>query len=205
MVPVAAAVLAVLIVLALFLHLSHRGDLREDLIALAPGTPGVTQLTAKSTTLALPRTTVRHAGDVALRMALSGAPTNRSAVVVRVLGARGRRLATCSFARGSFVDTNVLRCPVADLAAVERVQIQLIPRSPGLGVVGTEQAVGQLVVPRSTTTTGKLATILSRIGAKHPAAFSGWIVPIGSVIWLAALILAAASIVGTRDASDAGE
>ena len=204
-IPAVAAVFAVVVVLVLFVHLSHRNDLLDDVIAVPAGTPAVRQLAAKSTTLRLPSTKVRHAGDVALRMTVNRSRSNRSALVVRVISARGRRLATCRFARGTFADTNVLRCPVADLGAVDRVRIQLVPRSAGLGVVGTEQAVGQLLVPRSATTTGRLGTILGRIGAKHPAAFSGWIVPIGSVVWLMGLFLAAAAVVRARDPADAGE
>jgi hypothetical protein len=198
----AATVLAAVVVLALFVHVSRRSDVLDDVIAVPAGTPVVTHFAARSTTLALPKTKVRHAGDVALRMTLSGAPSSRSAVVLRVLGTRSRRLATCRFARGSFGDTTVLRCPVADIAEAKRVRIDLVPHSAGLGVVGTDKAVGQLLVPRSSTMLGRLATVVGRIGAKHPAAFSAWIVPVGAVVWLAAIILVAAAIIRMRDESD---
>ena len=62
--------------------------------------------------------------------------------------------------------------------------------APGLAVVGGSTGVGTLLVPRSHTFTGRLATVLGRIGARHPAPFSGWLVPFASVLWLSALLLA---------------
>jgi hypothetical protein len=59
----------------------------------------------------------------------------------------------------------------------------------GLGVVGGRPGVGWLLAPRSHTLLGRLETVLGRIGAKHPAPFSGWLVPIGTVLWLSALLL----------------
>ena len=176
------------IVLLLFVHLSRRSDLTEDVLAApASGDAALAMLHPRSTILRLNRTPVRHAGDVALRMSLHTAGPSTSAATVTIFDATRVPLATCRFARGSFSDTTVLRCGVPDLARVRRVRIRFDPKLAGAGVVGDARGVGTLLVPRSGSRLERLETILGRIGAKHPAPFSGWIVPIGTGLWLSAL------------------
>ena len=177
--------------LAIFVHVSRRGDVLDDVLVVpASGEVAVAPLAKATTVYPLSRTTVQRAGDVALRLSVSGGGVNPSALTVRILGAGQIRLATCRYARGSLRDTNVMRCPVPNLALVRRVRITLDPRANGLGVVGSATGVGTLLVPRSRTFFGRLETVLGRIGAKHPAPFSGWLVPLGTVLWLSALLLA---------------
>jgi hypothetical protein len=184
----AIVLLASALVLALFVHLSRRSDLLDDVVAAPPSGEGaVAPLVAATTTLPLSQTTVHRAGDVALRVSASEGGPVQSSITVSVLGARRKQLATCRYARGSLADTNVMRCPVRDLALVRRVRITVTPRARGLGVVGNDAGVGTLLVPRSHTALGRLRTVLGRIGARHPAPFSGWIVPVGTVLWLSAL------------------
>jgi hypothetical protein len=196
--------LACVVVLALFVHLSRRGDLLDDVLAVPPsGETAVAHPTAATTTYRLSRTSVRRAGDVALRLSLSDGRASPSAITTRILGAGHKSLATCRYPRGSLRDTSVMRCPVRNLALVRWVRITLSPRAPGLGVVGSTAGVGTLLVPRSHTLLGRLGTVLDRLGAKHPAPFSAWLVPLGTVIWLAALGLVALSVVRTsRDGAE---
>ncbi|MDX6600621.1 MAG: hypothetical protein QOE87_4508 [Gaiellales bacterium] len=186
----AAVILSVLVVLALFVHLSRRGDLLEDVLALPPtGDQTVVKLTRARTTYPLSRTPVKLPGDVALRVSARDAAASDTSLVVRVLGPNRKVLATCRFARGTFVDTNVLRCPVLDLSLVRRARITVSPVTEGFGVVGSRLGVGSLLTPRAHSLVGRLRTVLGRIGAKHPAPFTGWIVPVGTVLWLSGLLL----------------
>ena len=128
----------------------------------------------------------------------------QSSLTMRVLGARGTHLATCRYAPGSLVDTSELRCPVHDLALARRVAITVTPKARNVAVVGNAAGVGRLLVPRSHTLLGRLRTVLGRIGARHPAPFSGWIVPIGTILWLAGLAGVALSLArpGRREVAD---
>jgi hypothetical protein len=181
----AVVLLAFALVLAVFVHVSRRSDVLDDVVAAGDG--AVTPLVGATTMLPLSRTTVHRSGDVALRVSASESGPVQSSIAVRVLGAGRNQLATCRYARGSLVDTNVMRCPVRDLALVRRVRITVTPKARGLGIVGNAAGVGTLLVPRSHTALGRLRTVLGRIGARHPAPFSGWIVPVGTVLWLSAL------------------
>ena len=202
----AIVLLASLIVLGLFVHISRRSDLLEDVLAEPPAREGaVTPLTAVTTTLPLSRTTVQRAGDVAVRLSVSDGRPVDSSVTMRVLGKGGTSLATCRFARGSLVDTSVMRCSVRNLALARRVSITLTPKARSVAVVGNVQGVGKLVVPRSHTLLGRLRTVLGRIGARHPAPFSGWIVPLGTIIWLSALGWVALSVARPKRQPGAGE
>jgi hypothetical protein len=193
---VAALAVAVVVVLVLALHLARRTDLLEDVVAWPPtGEGAVARLTHTTMTFRLSRTTVRHSGDVALRISASDARASDTAIAIEILGAGGKTIAACRYPRGSFVDTTVLRCPVRDLALVRRVRITTRPVTHGLGVLGSRLGVGSLIEPRSHTLPGRFETILGRIGAKHPAPFSGWLVPIGTVLWLTALLLVGLGIV----------
>jgi hypothetical protein len=196
--------LACVLVLALFVHLSRRSDLLEDVLAAPPsGEANVAPLKAATTTYPLSRTPVRRAGDVALRLSLRGGGAAPSAFTIRILGPRQELLATCRYASGTLRDTNVMRCPVRNLALVRRVRITLNPEARGLGVIGSKAGVGTLLVPRSHTLLGRLGTVIDRLGAKHPAPFSAWLVPLGTVIWLASLGLVALSVAG--ESPDSGD
>ncbi|HET6175103.1 MAG TPA: hypothetical protein VFD90_21045 [Gaiellales bacterium] len=189
--PVAAALaVSVLVAVVLAVHMTRRSDILEDVLAAPPtGNLAVENLSRAGTTLPVPRTTVRHAGDVALRISARDAAASDTAMTLQILGPGGRRLATCRYARGSFVDTTVLRCPIRDLSRVRRMRIIVDPLTRGLGVVGSKQGVASLIAPRSRSLAARLETILGRIGAKRPAPFSGWLVPIGTVLWLSGLLL----------------
>ena len=91
-----------------------------------------------------------------------------------------------------------------DLALARRVAITVTPKARNVAVVGNAAGVGRLLVPRSHTLLGRLRTVLGRIGARHPAPFSGWIVPIGTVLWLAGLAGVALSLArpGRREVAD---
>jgi hypothetical protein len=179
-----------MVVLALFVHLSRRSDLLDDVLAVPPtGDQVVVKLTRPRTTYPVSRTPVSRSGDVALRVSARDAAASDTALTVRVLGPDRKVIATCQFARGTFVDTNVLRCPVQDLSLVRRATITVDPVTQGFGVIGSRLGVGTLLTPRSHTLAGRLRTVLGRIGAKHPAPFTGWIVPVGSVLWLSGLLL----------------
>ncbi len=185
----AIVLLACSLVVAIFVHASRRDDLLYDVLAVPPsGGAAVLPLERATTTIALTRTIVQRAGDVAVRVSLSGGRPTPTAITVRILGEGQTRLNTCRYARGSLRDTNVMRCPVDDLASVRRVRITLDSRAPGLGVVGSTLGVGSLEAPRSDTFAGRLRTVFSRLGAQHPAPFSGWLVPLGSVLWLSGLL-----------------
>ena len=186
----ATVLFAGVLVLAIFVHVSRRGDVLDDVLVVpASGEVAVAPLAKATTVYPLSRTPIRRAGDVTLRLSFSGGGLNPSALTVRILGPGQTRLATCRYARGSLRDTNVMRCHVPNLALVRRVRITLIPPADGLGVVGSATGVGTLLVPRSHTFFGRLETVLGRVGAKHPAPFSGWLVPLGTVLWLSALLL----------------
>ena len=194
--PAALAVVAsLLLVGALFVHLSRRSDLLEDVLAVPlTGTAAVEPLTKPVTTLPLSRTPVARAGDVVLRASLPPPGPSPSRVTLTILGREGAVLATCRYPGGTLVDTNVMRCPVRDLSAVRRVRIALRPKTGDFAIVGSRLGVGSLIVHRSHTFGGKLRTIMGRIGSKHPAAFSAWLVPLGTVAWLSALLLVGFSI-----------
>jgi hypothetical protein len=184
----AIVLLASLVVLGLFVHISRRSDVLDDVLAEPPAREAaVTPLVKATTTLPLSQTTVRRAGDVALRLSVRGGRPLESSIVLRVLGAGGNELARCVYARGTLGDSSVMRCPVRNLALVRRARLTVAPRPRGLSVVGNAAGFGKLLAPRSRTVLGRLRTVLGRIGARHPAPFSGWIVPIGSILWLSAL------------------
>jgi hypothetical protein len=184
----AIVLLASLIVLGLFLHISRRSDVLDDVLAEPPSREAaVTPVVAAGTTLPLSQTPVRRAGDVAVRLSVRGGHPVESSITLRILGAGGRKLATCVYPRGTLADSSVMRCPVGNLALVRRARLSVTPRPRGLSVVGNADGFGKLLAPRSRTLVGRLRTVLGRIGARHPAPFSGWIVPIGTILWLSVL------------------
>jgi hypothetical protein len=187
---VAALAVSVVVVLALALHLARRTDLLEDVVAAPPtGEWAVAKLTHARTAFRLSRTTVRSPGDVALRVSARDANASDTSIAIQILGADRKVIAACRYPRGSFRDTTVLRCPVRDLSLVRRVRITTGSVTRGLGIVGSRLGVGSLLAPRSHTLAGRFETVLGRIGAKHPAPFSGWLVPIGTALWLSALLV----------------
>jgi hypothetical protein len=187
---VAVLALSVVVVLALALHLARRTDLLDDVVAAPPtGEWAVAKLTHARTAFRVSRTTVRRPGDVALRVSASDASASDTSIAIQILGPNRKAIAACRYPRGSFGDTTVLRCPVRDLSRVRRVRITTSPVTRGLGVVGGKPGVGWLLAPRSQTLPGRFETLLGRIGAKHPAPFSGWLVPIGTALWLSVLLL----------------
>ena len=192
-------VLATVVVLGIFVHLSRRGDVLEDVLAEPPAREGaVTPLLMAKTTLPLSRTPVHRAGDVAIRLSVTHGRPVASSITLRVLSGDDRTLASCRYAPGTLADTSVLRCRVRDLALVRRVAIEVAPKSRVIAVVGNAEGVGKLLVPRSRTLAGRLRTVLGRIGAEHPSPFTGWIVPIGTILWLAGLAGVALSIARPR-------
>jgi hypothetical protein len=183
-------VFSCLVVLVLFVDVSRRKDVLDDVVVVpTSGVAAVAPLAKGTTTYPLSRTAVSRAGAVSLRLSVRGGGVSPSAITIRIFSRGKTLLATCRYARGSLRDTNVMRCPVGNLALVWRVRITLNPKAKGLGVIGSRAGVGTLLVPRSHTLRGRLETVLGRIGAKHPAPFTGWLVPIGTVLWLSALLL----------------
>jgi hypothetical protein len=94
---------------------------------------------------------------------------------------------------------------VPDLALVRRVAITVAPKAQDVAVVGNGDGVGKLLVPRSHSWLGRLRTVLGRIGARHPAPFTAWIVPIGTILWLSALAWVALAVVRSRRREVTGE
>ena len=198
--------LATLVVFGIFVHISRRSGVLEDVLAEPPAREGaVTPLVAATTTLPLSRTPVGRAGDVAVRLSVTGGRPVDSALTMRVLGEGRKRLATCRYAPGSLADTSVMRCPVRDLALARRVAITVAPQARNVSVVGNFAGVGKLLVPRSHSLLGRLRTVLGRIGARHPAPFTGWIVPIGTILWLTGLAGVALALARPGRRSIAGE
>jgi hypothetical protein len=192
----AIVLLACLVVLGLFVHISRRSDVLDDVLAEPPAREAaVTPLVKATTTLPLSQTTVRRAGYVALRLSVRGGRPLESSIALRILGAGGQELARCVYPRGTLADSSVMRCPVGNLALVHRARLTVAPPPRGLSVVGNTAGFGKLLVPRSRTLVGRLRTVLGRIGARHPAPFSGWIVPIGTILWLSALASVALTVV----------
>jgi hypothetical protein len=204
----AIVLLATLVVFGLFVHIARRSDVLEDVLAEPlSGEGAVTPLVAATTTLPLSRTPVRRAGDVAVRLSVSGGRPVESSLTMRVLGQGREQLATCRYASGSLIDSSTMRCPVRDLAPAQRVAITVTPKARNVAVVGNAAGVGRLLVPRGHSLLARLRTVFGRIGARHPVPFTGWIVPIGTILWLSGLAGVALSVARPRRrqvADDAG-
>jgi hypothetical protein len=152
----ATVLVASLVVLGLFVHISRRSDVLDDVLAEPPAREAaVTPLVKATTTLPLSQTTVRRAGDVALRLSVRGGRPLESSIVLRVLAARGKRLATCRYPRGTLADTSVMRCRVHNLARVRAARVTVTPKARGLGMVGNAAGFGTLLAPRSRRTPAK--------------------------------------------------